>query len=104
MTADPVPDDGPLQRGASPAQVRDRLPEPERSRFVAEYESALEDARTSLDLTALLDLIEHYRVVVMVWRDPVGFRSGVRQWAEIVTGEATPEDEPFELTRHRAGV
>ncbi|MEJ2866184.1 DUF6247 family protein [Actinomycetospora sp. OC33-EN08] len=104
MTAYPVPGDEPLPQGASPAQVRDRLPEPERSRFVAGYEAALDEARTTLDLSSLLDVVEHYRLIATLWGDPVGFRRSVRRWAEVATGEPVPDDEPFEVTRTKAGI
>ncbi len=106
MTAaasDPAPS-GPLARGASPATVRQHLMEPERSRFVAEYEAALELARTSLDLAPVLDLVEKYRVIAVAHSDPEAFRRGVRRWAEILTGVTVPDDEPFEVTRARVGI
>ena len=72
---------GPLARGASPATVRHHLVEPERSRFVAEYEAALEFARSRLDLAPVLDLVEKYRVIAVAHTDPEAFRRGVRRWA-----------------------
>lgn len=104
MTAEPAGDRSPLRRGPSPAEVRDRLPEPERSRFLAEYESALDDARRTLDLSAVFDAVERYRIIAMLWSDPEKFRRGIRRWAEIVTGEPVPDDEPFEVTRRKAGI
>lgn len=104
MTAEPVAGQGPLPRGASPAQVRDRLPEPERSRFLAEYEAALDEARRTLDLAPVFEAVERYRLIAMAWSDPERFRRSIRRWAEIVTGEPTPHDEPFEVTRRKAGI
>ncbi|HEY2193802.1 MAG TPA: DUF6247 family protein [Actinomycetospora sp.] len=106
MTAaarDPVPE-GSLARGASPATVHGHLPEPERSRFLAEYEAALDHARGTLDLAPVLDLVERYRAIAIAQSDPEAFRRGVRRWAEIVTGEPVPDDEPFEVTRTKAGI
>ncbi|WP_026204306.1 DUF6247 family protein [Actinomycetospora chiangmaiensis] len=104
MTAEPVAGEGPLPRGASPAQVRDRLPEPERSRFLAEYEAALDEARRTLDLAPVHASVEHYRAIAILWMDPDRFRAAVRRWAEIVTEAPIPDDEPFEVTRRKAGI
>ncbi len=95
---------GSLTRGASPATVRSLLEEPEQSRFVAEYEVALDAARSSLDLAPVLDLVERYRAIAIAHSDAEGFRRGVRRWAELLTGETVPEDEPFEVTRAKAGI
>jgi hypothetical protein len=96
--------DGSLARGASPATVHAHLAEPERSRFLAEYGVALDLARGTLDLAPVLDLVERYRAIAIAHSEPDAFRRGVRHWAEIVTGETVPDDEPFEVTRTRAGI
>jgi hypothetical protein len=93
-----------LARGASPATVRGHLPEPERTRFVTEYEAAIDLARSSLDLAPVLDVVERYRAIAIAHSDPEGFRRGVRRWAEILTGEPVPDGEPFEVTRARVGI
>lgn len=84
--------------------MRDRLPEPERTRFLTEYEAALDEARRTLDLSPVLETVDRFRVIATVRSDPAAFRRGIRRWAEFVTGEPVPEDEPFDVTRRKAGI
>ncbi|MEJ2861684.1 DUF6247 family protein [Actinomycetospora flava] len=94
----------PLLPGASPATIRSFLLPADQPTFVAAYEAALDDARRSLDLTPVHQVVEDWRRVALVQADPVAFRRAVHRAAEIVTGEPVPCDEPFEVTRARAGL
>lgn len=90
--------------GASPRDVsRSLLPE-DRGRFAEEYESALEQARRTYELGGVHDVVERWRRIAVLQSDPAGFRRSVRTVAEIVTGEPSPEGEPFEVTRLKAGM
>lgn len=94
----------PLLVGASPRDVsRSLLPE-DRARFAEEYESALDQARRSYELGGVHEVVERWRQVAVLQSDPVGFRRAVRTVAEIATGEPSPEGEPFEVTRLKAGM
>jgi hypothetical protein len=104
--ADPEHDEqrGALLTGASPRAVSSRLLPEDRERFAAEYEAALDEARRTYELAGVQELVEHWRQVAVLQSDPMAFRRSVRVVAEIATGEPTPEGEPFEVTRQKAGM
>lgn len=93
----------PLLRGASPAVICDWLWPGDRARFVDEYQRALDDARRSLDLAELHDVVERGRRLAVMQIDPERFRRTVRRVAEFNTGEPPPADEAFDQTRAKAG-
>jgi uncharacterized protein DUF6247 len=94
----------PLLPGASPHDIRAALLAEDRDVFDAEYREALAEARDSLDLTELFKMLEHWRRVALLQRDPANFRRVVRRAAELLTGETIPEDEPLTVTRAKAGM
>jgi hypothetical protein len=94
----------PLVRGASPAVVRGWLLPRDAERFVAEYEAALDDARSSLELGRVHDVVERWRRIAVLQTDPDGYRRTVRRAAELATGEPSPEDEPLDVTCTKAGM
>lgn len=94
----------PLRRGASPATIRARLLPEDAERFLAAYQAALVDARDALDLTPVFEVVEHWRQIAALQSDPVAFRRSVRAVAELTTGEASPEDEPLDVSRAKAGM
>ncbi len=94
----------PLQPGASPAAIRDALLPSDRERFDAAYEAALAESRRSLDLADLFKTLEQWRRLAVMQRDPAAFRHAVRRAAELITGVASPENEPLQVTRAKAGV
>ncbi|MFC5140668.1 DUF6247 family protein [Actinomycetospora rhizophila] len=98
------PTEHPLLPGASPATIRSFLVPEDRPTFMAAYEAALDEARRTLDLSPVLELVEDWRRVALVQADPVRFRRAVHRAAEIATGEPATADEPFEVTRSRAGL
>ena len=49
-------------------------------------------------------VLEEWRRRAVLQSDPEAFRRSVRRAAEFFTGEPTPQDEPFETTRDRAGM
>jgi hypothetical protein len=93
-----------LLPGASPATIRSFLLPEDRPRFVEAYEAALDEARRTLDLSTVHDVVEDWRRVALVQADAVRFRRAVQRAAEIVSGVPVPADEPFEVTRARAGL
>lgn len=103
-SAQTAPRPHPLLPGASPATIRDWLLPEDRDRFVAEYRSALDDARQTLQLAAVQGVVEQWRRIAMAQSDPAGFRKAVRAAAALMTGDGSPEDEPFEVTRAKAGM
>ncbi|HEY2223742.1 DUF6247 family protein [Actinomycetospora sp.] len=94
----------PLLIGTSPKTITDHLFPEDRTRFNADYESALDDARRTYDLTGVHQVVEHWRQVAVLQSDPASFRESVRAVAEIVTGVPTPQGESFEVTRQKAGM
>ena len=49
-------------------------------------------------------MIEEYRCHAIAQSDPVAFRRSVRRAAEFFSGEPVPDDEPFAMTRVKAGM
>jgi hypothetical protein len=94
----------PLLPGASPYNIRAALLPEDRDRFDAEYRDALTEARESLDLAELFKMLEQWRRVALLQSDPADFRRVVRRAAELLTGEAVPDDEPLAVTRTKAGM
>jgi hypothetical protein len=88
----------PLAAGASPAVIRRWLLPHDARRFVAEYESALDDARTSLELTSVLEVVDRWRGIAILQTDPDSYRRTIRLAAELATGTPSPEDEPLDIT------
>ena len=80
------------------------MTEQDRAGFLAEYDRLVEQARVDLDLTALLDMLEHWRGIAALQADPQRFARNIRRAAEIITGEPVPDDEPLEVTRTKAGA
>lgn len=94
----------PLLPGASPAAIRDALLPEDRTAFEAAYRDVLAQARESLDLTELFRILERWRRMALLQRDPDRFGSVVRRAAERLTDEPVPQDEPLAVTRRRAGL
>ncbi len=94
----------PLLPGASPQHIRSALMPSDVGAFDAAYALALDDARRSLDLTDLFRTLEHWRRLAVLQSDPDNYRRVVRRAAELLTGQAIPEDEPLEVTRAKAGM
>ncbi len=94
----------PLLPGASPAAIRDALLPSDRERFDAAYEAALAESRRSLDLANLFKTLEQWRRLAVMQSDPEAFRHAVRRAAELITGVASPENEPLQVTRSKAGM
>lgn len=94
----------PLLPGASPAAIRAGLLPEDRQRFDTAYETALVQAKSSLDLTELFRTLEHWRRLALLQSNPVDYQRVVRRTAEALTGQPTPPDEPLAVTRERAGL
>lgn len=101
---DPNESRQPLVPGASPRAIAASLLDRDRTEFLAEYDRLVEQARVDLDLTELLDMLEHWRGIAALQADPQRFARNIRRAAEIITGEAVPDDEPLEVTRAKAGA
>lgn len=94
----------PLLPGASPAAIRAGLLPEDRARFDSAYETALGQARDSLDLTDLFRTLEHWRRLALLQSNPADYQRVVRRAAEAQTGQQTPPGEPLNITRERAGL
>jgi hypothetical protein len=98
------PSGHPLRPGAAPAAIRAALLPADQAAFDAAYTAALAGAREQLDLSELFQMLERWRRLAVLQRDPEGYRRMVRRAAEAVTGGPVPADEPLEVTRARAGL
>jgi Family of unknown function (DUF6247) len=102
---DEEPRDGhPLRPGAAPHDIRAGLLPEDRASFDAAYETALAEARSSQDLTALFKTLEHWRRLALLQSEPAEYRRVVRRAAELLTNEGVPPDEPLAVTRARVGM
>ncbi|MPZ67423.1 MAG: hypothetical protein GEU83_18630 [Pseudonocardiaceae bacterium] len=93
-----------LRRGASPHAIRSALLPEDQASFDTVYAAALADARVSLDLTALFEMLERWRRVALLQQDPARFHAVARRAAELLTGQPCPDDEPLAVTRAKAGI
>jgi hypothetical protein len=93
-----------LAPGAQPAAIASALLPDDRARFLASYERELSRAQSSLDLTALHDTVEQWRGRAAMQSRPEQYRQGLRRAAELITGQPSPDDEPLEVTRAKAGA
>ncbi|WP_028927927.1 DUF6247 family protein [Pseudonocardia acaciae] len=87
--------------GATPREVRAALLPEYRERFDEDYRAALEEAGRTLELTGVLDTVEHWRTRAWITRDPARHRRMVRRAAELLTGHVPPADEPVAVTEAR---
>ena len=95
---------GPLLPGAAPAAIRDApLPE-DRAPYETAYQQALTRARDDLDLIELFKVLEHWRRLALLQRDPARFTAIARRAAERLTGTPVSDREPLAQTRRRAGI
>ena len=87
--------------GATPREVRAALHHEYRAEFDRDYQMALEEAGRSLDLAAVIEVVEHWRRRSWITRDRLEHRRVVRRAVELLTGEAPPEDEAVADTETR---
>lgn len=99
-----VPPGGSLARGATPAAIRAALLPGDRDRFDQDYWHALEQAKQDYDVTGLHSTLENWRRQAIAQSDPESFRTMVRRAAAFFSGQPVPDDEPFEITRSKAGM
>lgn len=90
--------------GVSPRTIDDALFQEDRLKFRIAYEAALDEARRHYDLGPVHEVVEHWRQIAVLQSDPEAFRDSVRSVAEMVTGTPSPDGEPFEVTRAKAGM
>jgi hypothetical protein len=84
--------------------VKARLLPHDADRFVAEYEAALDDARASLELAGVFEVVERWRRIAILQTAPDAYRRTIRHAATLATGEPSPDDEPLEVTSTKAGL
>lgn len=93
-----------MSRGASRQAIRSALLPEDQVAFDAAYDTALADARSSLDLAGLFEMLERWRRLALLQEDPARFREVARRAAELLTGRPSPDDEPLPVTRAKAGM
>lgn len=97
----PMPAAPTLPDGSATATIRAALLAEEREEFERDYRAALAAAADSLDLTALLDVLEHWRLRAIVSVDPAAYREGLRRAARLLSGEDIPEGESLATVKDR---
>ncbi|HEY2195981.1 MAG TPA: DUF6247 family protein [Actinomycetospora sp.] len=104
-TSSPGPERrGTLAAGASPASIRAWLLPEDRTAFDEAYGEALDQVRCDVDAAALHATLENWRRRAIAQSDPEVFRRTVRRMAAFYTGQPVPADEPFAVTRAKAGM
>ncbi len=103
-TAGEQPQQHPLAPGASPGHIRGALLPEDRGAFDTAYTEARDEARETLELTALCETLERWRRIAVLQANRDNFRRVARRVAELRTGEPVPEDEPLPVTRAKAGL
>lgn len=101
---DAEPPATPLAAGASPEAIHAALDEPDRARFREALDAASEAMRRDLDLTPVFEVLEEFRRLAILQSDRVAYRRVVRAAAAMATGQESPTDEAFEVTRAKAGL
>jgi uncharacterized protein DUF6247 len=102
-TIEGTPLANPLAAGASPAAIHTALDPEDKPRFLDDLDQATREMREQLDLTPVFSVLEEYRRLAILQRDRIAYHRTIRAAAAIATGEESPEDEPFEVTRQKAG-
>ncbi|WP_018335596.1 DUF6247 family protein [Actinomycetospora chiangmaiensis] len=95
---------GSLAKGAQPAAIRAALLPEDQPLFDAAYEQALDQAKRDYDLAALHATLENWRRQAVAQSNPEAFRLMVRRAAAFFSGQPVPENEPFAVTRAKAGM
>jgi uncharacterized protein DUF6247 len=105
MTADgqphPIPAIPPLPEGAGPRAIRAALLVEEREECDQAYRRALAEAGDTLELTGVLDVLEHWRRRAIMSADPQAYRRMLRRAAQLLSGDEVPEDEPLAQLKER---
>lgn len=101
---DAEPPATPLAAGASPEAIHAALDDEDRVRFRAALDAATETMRRELDLTPVFAVLEEFRRLAILQTDRGAYHRVVRGAAALATGEQSPDDEPFEVTRGKAGL
>ncbi|WP_433798155.1 DUF6247 family protein [Actinomycetospora sp. CA-084318] len=101
---DAEPPTTPLGAGASPEAIHAALDGPDQERFRRALDAASERMRRDLDLTPVFTVLEEFRRLALLQRDRSAYHRVVRAAAALATGQESPVDEPFEVTRSKAGL
>ncbi|MDL5158683.1 DUF6247 family protein [Actinomycetospora termitidis] len=93
----------PLGAGASPESIHAALDPEDQVRFRQALETASESMRRELDLTPVFSVLEEFRRLAILQTNRGSYHRVIRAAAAMATGEESPRDEPFEVTRAKAG-
>jgi hypothetical protein len=97
----PIPAIPALPEGSSPSAIRAALLVEEREEFDKAYRRALGEAAETLELTCVLDTLEHWRRRAIMSADPQAYRRMLIRAARLLSGEDVPEDEPLAQLKER---
>lgn len=97
----PIPAIPPLPEGAGPRAIRAALIVEEREEFDQAYRGALAEAADTLELTGVLEMLEHWRRRAIMSADPAAYRRMLRRAAELLSGEKVQVEEPLAQLKER---
>jgi hypothetical protein len=90
--------------GASPASIRAALLPEDKATFDEAYAEAVDQAKRDDALAALHGTVKGWRRRAIAQSAPEAFSLMVRRAAEFYCGDPIPADEPFTVTRAKAGT
>lgn len=95
----------PLRKGASPEAIRAHLyGDEDRAEFDEALAAALDEVKTSRDLTGLFRMLDQWRRIAILQSDPERFQRVARRAADANIGRSSRQDEPLAVTRAKAGL
>lgn len=103
-SVDAEPPATPLAEGAAPGDIHSALDAEDQVRFRQALDAATEQMRRDLDLSPVFAVLEEFRRLAILQTDRAAFHRVIRAAAALATGEDSPVDEPFDVTRAKAGL
>ena len=79
-------------------------PDEIRAALLPEYRDQFDEALAASGPDDRGETLRRWLLQAMGQQNPADFRRLARRVAELRTGEPCPEDEPFEITRSKAGI
>lgn len=93
-----------LVEGRSARAVADALMPADREKFLAEYDGLVEQARITLDLEPVFDLVRRWRGLAALQLDPQQYLEHLQRTVELVTGMPVTGAESIDQLREKIGA
>jgi hypothetical protein len=94
----------PQTPGKTPAGIRAALPDPERARFEADFQTCMSQAAGSYDLAPVQDCLDRWHPAAVIYAaDPGDYQRMMREAEQLLAGENVPT-MPWEETAGRLGL